>query len=507
MARNRRKNKKAVLPQTQAPIGLDLPYDVLSEIFLILWAQSYTCVSQAPFLPTRLGAVSTFWRHVAWLTPQLWTDLELTNSFWWSKDRLYILNLYLKNVGNSTLNLTIEDYPSDLEAKRSGKSRKGRSKRLRSMASDSDPFPSSEFIHVIPFPARDVFTDIFVRHPEKLKSVVMEKYVYSWLQEIEAISQSSGFPNLETFSIDSDIGDDPAQTLMQFGTIAPPVDIQNVPQLQNISLVGPRVQFSFPWSQILSLHLIFVDAVYAMQAVLGCPNLQDLQVSELDISPVEDDFPFPRERLDLPALDSFLFAGFSVPYSWEVGLTQYLSFSGLKNLRFEPSPLSFERHADFLRNLPSTLETLFLFGDSSQEFVRSLTELLTRSVHLEKLAITFSDPLPHEFLRYVTLKPRQHPVLPALADLTFILLPASNKLERKRYPAILKFLRSRWGMRCPDGVSPIYSFEIRLIRDRPPKVNSLPKNFLAGARELREEGMNIFITAAVGNGEGYMALF
>ncbi|KAF5349077.1 hypothetical protein D9756_009429 [Leucocoprinus leucothites] len=280
-----RRKRQTDLPM--API-CSLSYDVLAEIFMILWAQSYTSTDRPPLLPTKLGAVSSFWRQVAWSTPRLWTELELTNRFWWSQDRIYILDTYFRNMGSFMLRLSICDYPTDMEARQSRKSQKRRGKRLKSPDTTLTSFDGLEDI---PFPAQDVFKIIFIHHPDKLRTVVMDKYIFPWLEEIENISESSGFPNLEVLGITSDEGEDPALAFSPYTDSHPSINIQNVPRLRSVVLIGTRNRFFLPWAQILVLDLSSVNAEYAMQVVLECVNLQDLHVSDLEESPMDRGSP------------------------------------------------------------------------------------------------------------------------------------------------------------------------------------------------------------------------
>jgi hypothetical protein len=481
--------------QTQ-PTICTLPYDILTEIFKDLWAESYLDVEE-PFLPTRLGAVCAFWRQVAWSTPRLWTELRLSNRFWWSKDRAYILDLYFKNIGNLTLELSICDYPTDIQLGQPGKRRRGKRSRevhaLPDLDGNFDPFAPA------PFPAHDIFRTVFIRHPDKLKSVVMDQYVYSWLVGLENQAQSAAFPNLRHFAILSDEGEDPDLTF-SFDDIFshPPITILNVPALRDVVLIGTRNRFYFPWAQILSLDLSVVSANYAMRVVLECINLQHLCLLQLEET-FDVDVEFPQEPLSLKSLKSFEYSSdIGMPLSWDTGLAEHLMFTSLTTLCLNIDPRTFHQLANFLHNLPPTIQVLSYFCDDARAFIDSVFELFSRLDILHTLSLTFLDPVPIEIFRKLTPKPQSPNILPALASFELDLTPPANPLSKKKIQALLGLLRSRSGTRSPEGVESLRHFHLRLYVSVQEYLSTWSHYFRSGVADLARDGMEICVTTAEG---------
>jgi hypothetical protein len=422
----------------------------------------------------------------------LWTTLHLTNRFWWSKDRSYILDLYLTNVGNFTLELFIHDYPTDIEIGLSGK--KGHRKRTRTTDTVLDEY--HDHLATTPFPAPDIFWAIFVRHPDKLKSVVMDQYVLSWLEEIEEISQSTGFPHLEAFKVLSDEGEEPELPLFSFDDIDAhsPIAIVKTPALHTVALIGLKHRFCFPWTQILILDLGGVNADYAMRVVLECINLRTLDIYHL-IDILESDADLSQTRLTLQSLETFEFSSHEVPLSWDTGLAEYLTFSSLKELCLRVRSGDFPRHAEFLRNLPPTIRFLSLFCDNTPAFTRSLFALLARLNLLYDLSLSYSDPVPIELFQYLTAKPRVQIIAPVLAQFNLTLIPPASFIGKKKLNAILRLLRSRWGMQRLEGVKEMCSFDLRLRSSEPDMRGcQWPRNFTSGVADLISKGMEVNIT-------------
>jgi hypothetical protein len=149
-----------------------LPYDVLREIFQHLCSED---PEEYILPPTRLGAVCKTWRQVAWAAPSLWTELELTETFWGSAQRMQVLDLFFQNLGGMLLTITISDPPTP---------------------SISPEIPSMEH-----FPARDVFERLSRHNGSKLRSITFHSYIPSWVQELGDYSCEYGFSNLETLEM------------------------------------------------------------------------------------------------------------------------------------------------------------------------------------------------------------------------------------------------------------------------------------------------------------------
>jgi hypothetical protein len=105
---------------------------------------------------------------------------------------------------------------------------------------------------------------------------------------METVSESRGFPNLETFAISSEDGEYPCLSLDDFIHPIDPIKLHNVPQIRAVFFMGPPHCFILPWSQLHSLHLGEIDAVDAMQILFQCTNLQDLTVFRLEEEFISD---------------------------------------------------------------------------------------------------------------------------------------------------------------------------------------------------------------------------
>lgn len=468
--------------QSNSPV-FKLHHDVLGEIF------KHVCMppeseDQAIFPPTRLGAVCTYWRQVAWSTPQLWTRLFLTEWFWLSRNRISVLNLYFRNMGGLMLDLTICDYPRN---PRGGKRR--RRKRTEPLV---DAFP--ELLPIggfFDFPARDVFNTIFVQHSDKLVSVVMNQYVFPWLYQIEDISKLQGFPNLETFGVRDECD---FEEFSLSDSSDPPVAIHNAPRLTNVLLMGLQNLFTFPWSQMVSLYLCAVNAKCAMQAVLQCINLEDLSIAQLEYSFDDETILFPQECVALSRLRSFEFFSLSFPDFWEAGLADHLAFPALQELLLKVDLRSFQRHADFLRNLPPSLSYLQIHCNHTKACTNLLKELFRRWESLRGLTLVFDQDISPDLVKSLIVTPKvMH--LPALTHFTLAVSGPDPTLGRKKLLAILELVRSRWRDTRPNRVERISKL-VLMFRSQWLNVNSWPKQFKSGIGVLVKEGLEVEIVTS-----------
>ncbi|KAF9446631.1 hypothetical protein P691DRAFT_803637 [Macrolepiota fuliginosa MF-IS2] len=462
--------------QHHTSIICKLPYDILSEIFKQVCAPSD--LDEQPIVPpTRLGAVCTHWRHAAWSTPHLWTFLLLTGGFWLSKNRIGVLNLYFTNIGALTLSLAINDYPTD-----PARGRKRRGNHL---------LGHHIIDRTVDFPARDVFTTIFVRHSEKLKSLMMGEYVLPWLREIEAISKSHSFASLEVFAVTDDL----SFAELGFSTGADPtVTIHNAPLLDTLLLNGLQCAFVFPWTQIVDLRLCAVDARCAMQAVLQCANLEDLSIADLEDTE-DENMVFPKGTTVLSRLRSFSFSDYTLLDSWEMGLASHLSFPSLVRLTLGVSLDHFPHHASFLSSLPTTLTHIGLCCDHAKYWTELLLDFLPRWESLRSLLLIVEGKVPIDVINHLVVERQEgNIILPALLRFSLAISTPETWLGRERLLAILELMRSRRKGSRPEGVVRILSLEMSFYSAWL-NLKNWPKSFKSGIRELVQDGLDVNIVA------------
>lgn len=300
--------------------------------------------------PIVLGAVCTYWRQVAWGTPQLWSALDLRPlpSMRSYNAAVALLYLYARNAGEIGLKVQVVFHWSF------------------ALGMDNDKF--------------EVSVGDALCSPEVLATVrmlVLSNPPDTWLPRL-----SKGFLNLDTLVIISK-GSKPKAT----------VTITNVPSLRHVSLCGMRDSVSLPFHQLLSLTLRDVPVDLMFQLLLAGPNLVSYRTR---VAASGRDIRMSLPPADAPVsfrgLRHLEWAGNYTPWSRNL---QRLRFPSLRYLHIhEGMPLADFGLLPLFETFPSTLKTVhfesFFEEENIMEILFALPQVET--VILEKCE---SDSIQH----------------------------------------------------------------------------------------------------------------
>ncbi|KAF9448467.1 hypothetical protein P691DRAFT_780989 [Macrolepiota fuliginosa MF-IS2] len=386
-----------------------LPPEALGEIF------QHVCYPDTKkfTVPTRLGAICSHWRHVAWSVPQLWTELNIGGRFWKSSYRLRLLDLYYKNMGGLLFNITIRRAPEE------------NSKNARGV------------------PFQDVFDRLFIRHADRLKTLTFEELPVSWFSSLEKASNTGqGFPNLESLEFSDNCCDNPLISLALFFLKKnPPIAFYNVPNLRRLILRDITSTVEFPWAQLTELSLSDINSETALDIVLQCQNIVTLKLEDLMTSP-DIEVTLPNEELVLQNLEVFEYRSSHLSVHWEKALVKCLSFTNsLKKLIWLTRDGTPDLRREFLLRLPTSITELRLDSSKDRDNIRDLEEILVRLTSLRTIMLHLEDPIDLETVELLTVK-EEASLLPTLRSIGLVMM--RSEYDYQQMADILNMVRSRW---------------------------------------------------------------
>lgn len=394
-----------------------LPPEILGEIF------KYACSSGSKKFttPMRIGAICNHWRQVAWSVPQLWTELIVGERIWKPSHETTLLDLYFKNVGGLHCHMTLLGVPDEKD------------KGLRGI------------------PHEGVFDQLFVKHPDKLKTLTFHNFPESWIPHISSVTESGqGLPNLESLAI---LDDDYENPLIDLAL--PPSAFYNVPRLRKLVLEGVHT-LTFPWAQLTELSLRGVFCAVALNIVLYCENLITLKLDDLFES---DDVvvPRPNKSTVFRNLRELTFTSPKLSARWERALIKYLLFTtSLRWLTWVTEDGTKNLRKAFLLRLPPSITLLELDCCGERDSVQDLEIIFARLTSLRSVTLHLDGPLDLEVVRLFMTTDRRRS-LPSLRSIGFIMM--RSEYNPQYISDLLDIVRSRWV--AQDGRDMFEGFRFR----------------------------------------------
>lgn len=448
---------------TQSPTHRLSP-DILGAIF------EYICLSrpkkawQRPFCPTALGSICSYWHHVAWSTPRLWTRIRLDYTFWRGVGRNRLVQLYIQNSQRMGLHIEIRNSPTA----------DGREGSLG-------------------IPGGDVFDTIFVRNPHKLESLEFCVYVETWLFLIREISRLGRLTNLRNMRVK-----DSRDLIPVAGTS---FSIYKVCALREMTLDGLGGPFTCPWPQLVHLTLAVVSSDDAFAAIQYCSNLESLRCQHLIHQDIWQPDIIPNFVQTFPHLEKIVWES-TVPLSplWNEALTHWFQFPSLRTLIFNMPIIVVKQASSFLFNLPRSISSLSLRVDLRNEVQNRVTKslgsvkdinILHRVLSLTPLLSIltlqcdlFFDP---ELMDLLTLRGAPTDLVPALRELVLVM---SSPWSPEASTMFLKMVSSRRLRRGSD----IQQLDVvGLIVPNTKNIERWPRVFIDVMRELVQQGLNVVV--------------
>lgn len=294
--------------------------------------------------PIALGAVSSYWRQVAWSTPQLWSSLDLrpTNSGTVARS-VTLLQLYAQNAGSAGLHLQVVFHWGVV------------------LGRSDDAFAE------LAQPLTDVLfsTELVPR----IRTLVLSNPPVAWMSQL-----TTGFENLETFALVTTV---PALEMTD-------IVLSNVPALRRVSLRGLKGEVVLPSSTIHTLTLREMPIDRMVQLLLSSPNLVDYYAIDCERARATRSTTWLLSNdFSLEHLERFEWSG--LYDRWTRKLLQHLRLPSLTYLHLNEDLPTFEPDImNFFTHLPPSMTTLHLsrFWDYT-----TLSDLFTHLPQVQKLIL------------------------------------------------------------------------------------------------------------------------
>ena len=439
---------------TQRSAILSFPSGILAEIFVLTNGVDETsgCLSDPTirlrhsFVPIRLGAVCSRWRHVAWNSPWLWTQLTLPGC-WISEPRsplVQILNIYYHNVKAMTLDLSIGC---------------SHSFNYHDMENNT---------------REDVFNTIFVENPDRLRNLRLRNWPKKCLPPLEKIQETTMFSQLQKLSITC-----PSDAFEE------KLVLKNAPRLQEVELEGvsANANIILPWTQITYLSLYDLSSDLSLEIFTQCINLECFACSRLfeaygrGTTVVRDSIKFPHLCF-ICCLDK------EIPVSWRRAIGRFFEFPTLESIIWYPDWSAGVEH-QLIRKYSESIQTLkFRFRKTDQLEIKSMLSALDS---LKRLEIYFQNSIELSILNLLTPS-KGWCFLPSLKKLH--LTTRSNEMTPKIVQKILTMAKLRRTLTPAKLDHLMLSYQVSSF-----ELDPWPRPFVEGIKKFVSGGMKVVIKA------------
>ncbi|KXN81624.1 hypothetical protein AN958_04085 [Leucoagaricus sp. SymC.cos] len=432
-----------------------LPSELLAEIFLYADAidRPIGCSPpkrRHPLTPIRLGAVCTHWRHVAWNSPQLWTQLPLSGCWAWDTKfpLTRVLRTYFQNMKATTLELYIDCF------------------RGRFVPDDTDALGDHP-------PQEGAFNTIFIENADKIRVLGFKMWPEEWLPHIAKVQETRSFSRLEEIWIKS-LGASFDDKLL----------LANAPRLRKVEFGGASesANITLPFSQITHLTLTDVFSDICLNLLVQCTNLEYFYCDE--IGEFSSEGSVVKSTISFPYLKTFHYLDRNVSQTWREALGRHLQFPALESVIWHPD-WSGGVERQMLRQYPDSLRTLeFLFRRRDQPKMKHMFIPLDS---LEELRIRCWPAIKLSLLDLLTPQTKKrHQLLPSLRKL--LLQARTNEMPTRVTQSLLAMIRSRRTLTETKLDHLVLSYRVRSYKLAP-----WPREFIEGIGEFLREGMTIVI--------------